>query len=160
MQIVFLYATETGTAEYLCDDLHDTFQDMHQCTVKSMDDINPKTLGSSILYVLVSSTFGSGDVPENGQIFSKILANERPDLSQIRFAIFGLGDSSFGDTFNRGSETLMQNLLACHAAMVGERGIFDASTGNDPEDVATPWLKDILTKYTKASTAQTRETVS
>jgi MioC protein len=30
------------------------------------------------------------------------------------------------------------------AKQVGERGLFDASTGEMPEDLAIPWLRDIL----------------
>jgi MioC protein len=60
------------------------------------------------------------------------------------FAIFGLGDQGYADTFNMGSEKLAELLKGAGATQIGERGLFDASTGDMPEDIAIPWLEDIL----------------
>ena len=44
-----------------------------------------------------------------------------------------------------GSEKLADVLRGAGATQIGERGLFDASTLDMPEDIAVPWLKDILT---------------
>ena len=106
----------------------------------------PESLSSDEFYVLVTSTFGSGDLPANAQVFYDKLSRAKPDLSAVKFASFGLGDRSFGDTYNGGSKQLMEKMLELGAQMVGERGMFDASGADMPEDVAVPWLRDVMSR--------------
>ena len=143
MQIELLFGTETGTAEFLCEDLAEALEDEATCSLSGMETVDPSTLSGEPFYILVSSTFGSGDVPGTAQTFYEAL-QKRPDLGHVRFAIFGLGDRTFGDTFNQGSEKIMTEMLACGAKMVGERGLFDASSAEMPEDIAIPWAREIL----------------
>lgn len=150
MQIHFLHGTETGTAEFLCDDLKAALPDGWQGTISSLDDVDPSALRSDTFYVLVVSTFGSGDLPGTAVLFYETLRQSKPDLSSIRFAIFGLGDLTFGETFNQGSEKVMDQMLACGAKMTGERVRFDSSSADMPEDVAVPWLQQLLAQMASA----------
>lgn len=150
VQIHFLYGTETSTAEYLCDDLQDALPDGSQSEISSMSDVEPSALEAGTLYVIVQATIGSGDVAGTGFAFYEKLQTEKPDLGHVRFAIFGLGDRTFSDTFNHGSEKVMTEMLACGAGLVGERGLFDASAPEMPEDVALPWMEGILAEMVEA----------
>lgn len=144
MQIHFLYGTQSGTAEFLCDHLASKLSNAHDVMVSSLDEVEPTSLDANSFYVLVSATFGSGELPESAQAFSKALEEHKPDLTGIRFTVFGLGDRSFGETFNNGSQILMMQMLACNAEMTGERGLHDASSTDLPQNIALPWLKEIL----------------
>lgn len=146
MNIHFLYGTVSGTAEMLCDSLKDGVGDAHDCQISSLDEVEPGEFDADTLYILVSATYGSGQLPDNAQPFLDTLEREKPDLSAVRFAIFGLGDRSFGPTFANGSQTLLTQMLACNAQQIGERAIHDASSDDFPQDIALPWLKDILVK--------------
>lgn len=148
MQVNLLYGTETSTAEMLCEDLEKTVGSGVSTCVIDIAEVAPDGLSPEEFHVLVTSTYGSGDLPANAQIFYDNLARTKPDLSAVKFAIFGLGDRSFGDTFNNGSQQLMDKMLELGAQMVGERGIFDASGPDMPEDVAVPWLRDVLSRAT------------
>ena len=145
MKIHFLYGTETGTAEMLAEDMA-AGANGHETQVSDMDDVDPTALDASQFHVLVCSTFGTGELPSTAEAFFDKLKSAKPDLSELKFAIFGLGDRTFSETFNHGSESLMNEMIACKAQMVGERGIYDASGGDMPEDIALPWLEDILAK--------------
>lgn len=145
MNIQFLYGTETGTAEMLAEDMAASVSG-HDTEVQDMDDVDAATLNGDAFYVLVCSTFGTGELPSTAEAFFDKLQSAKPDLSSVKFSIFGLGDRTFSETFNHGSENLMNEMIACKATMVGERGIYDASGGDMPEDIAVPWLTDILTK--------------
>ncbi|MBC6442239.1 MAG: flavodoxin domain-containing protein [Rhodobacteraceae bacterium] len=151
MNIHFLHGTETGNSEMLCEDLEADLGAGFECSISSLADIKPDELVKDTLYIFVVSTYGSGDVPATAQAFSGALET-RPDLSPVRFAIFGLGDMVFAETFAQGSKTLMEQLIASGAAMVGERGVHDASGGDMPEDVALPWFRDILEKLPETAT--------
>lgn len=148
MKIHFLYGSQSGTAEILCDNLIDKVGDSFDCKVSSLDEVDATELDAETFYVLVSATFGSGQVPDSAQSFLEALEERKPDLSHIRFAIFGLGDRSFGETFNNGSQLLMTQMLACNAQMVGVRGLHDASSEELPQNVAGPWLAGILDQIT------------
>ncbi|MEM9011095.1 MAG: flavodoxin domain-containing protein [Pseudomonadota bacterium] len=141
MKVAILYGTESGNAELLCDDIKDEIGEEHDCEISSLADVTPADLEPETFYIFVTATHGNGDLPANAAGFRDTLEEERPDLSEINFAIFGLGDMVFAETFNQGSEKLMTELLACKAQQVGERGIHDASTGEPPEDIALPWVR-------------------
>lgn len=151
MKIHFLYGTETGTAEMLCEDMEGAVSGENETQVLDMDDADPTTLDTSAFHVLVCSTFGTGELPSTAEAFFDKLQSAKPDLSGLSFAIFGLGDRTFGETFNQGSESLMNEMIACKATLVGERGIYDASGADMPEDVGVPWLEDVLEKAKAAA---------
>lgn len=144
MPLHLLHGTETGTSEFLCDDLQEALNGEVDCAVASLSDISTSDLTGDELFVFVCSTFGSGELPFTAKPFVERLQAERRDLSTLRFAIFGLGDTAFGDTFNKGSETLEAALINCGAKPVADRGIFDSASGDEPINVALPWLRDVI----------------
>ena len=146
MRIHFLYGTATGAAEMLCEDMESAVSAGNETSVSDMDDVDPTALDKGAFHVLVCSTFGTGELPSTAEAFFDKLQSAKPDLSGLSFAIFGLGDRTFGETFNQGSEKMMEALIACKAQLVGERGIAAASSADMPEEVAVPWLEEILQK--------------
>ena len=146
MKLHFLYGTETGSAEILCEDIEADLGAGFDCHITAMSDADPADLVDDVFYVFVTSTYGTGDLPSMAQPFYDALDTKAPDLGHVRFAIFGLGDMVFSETFAQGSERLMDKLIACGATMVGERGIHDASTAEMPEDIAVPWAHDVVAR--------------
>lgn len=148
MKIHFIYGTESGNAQYLCDDFKDATPENFECEISEMNNVDATNLDGDTFYVIVSATFGTGDVPSTAEDFYDDLLEEKPDLSHIKFAVFGLGDESFGETFAQGSQKLMEAMLECKAHMIGERGIHDASGSLPPEVAGLPWWEGILAKIT------------
>lgn len=144
MNLHFLFGTETGTAEFLCEDMAEAVGGEWTTEVAGLDTVSPTDLNADTFYVLVTSTYGTGDLPTLAVDFFEALENDRPDLGHVTFAIFGLGDETFGETYNKGSERLMDAMIACNASMVGERGLFNAAAAEMPEDIGLPWFEGIL----------------
>ncbi len=144
MKIHFLHGTETGNSEMVCEDIEADLGPGFECTIDSLSDVDPSGLDGDTFYFFVTSTYGTGDLPATAQPFVEALEKDNPDLSHVRFAIFGLGDMIFEETFSHGSQILMDKLLAADARMVGDRGIHDASGSDMPEDIAIPWAHGIL----------------
>ena len=144
MKINIVYATILGTSQMVAEDLEDALSNNHEVDVRDILNVGSGDLGEEALYVFISSTTGHGDMPDSTIEFVKDVTDTKPDLSSLNFAIFGLGDQGYADTFNMGSEKLAELLKGAGAKQVGERGLFDASTGDMPEDIAIPWLEDIL----------------
>ena len=144
MKINIVYATILGTSQMVAEDLEDALSEDHEVDVQDIMQVSPSDLGGDAFYVFISSTTGHGDMPDSTIDFVKSVNDTSPDLSALNFAIFGLGDQGYADTFNMGSDNLDYLLTGAGATQIGTRGLFDASTGDMPEDIAIPWLEDIL----------------
>lgn len=146
MKLHFLFGTETGNAEMICEDIIAELGSAYEMTMTNMGEVDPAALDAETFYVIVTSTYGNGDLPATAVPFADAIDEKKPDLSHVRFAIFGLGDMVFAETFANGSKGLMDQLVAQGATMVGERGLHDASSLEMPEDLAIPWMQDILSQ--------------
>jgi MioC protein len=144
MKINIVYATILGTSQMVAEELEDALSDKYEINVEDILQISPVELSVDAFYVFISSTTGHGDMPDSAYDFVNAISETKANLSKINFAIFGLGDQGYADTFNMGSEKLADVLKGAGAKQIGERGLFDASTFDMPEDIAIPWLKDIL----------------
>ncbi len=144
MKIAVLYGTETGNAEMLAEDLAGELEGDHEVVCKNLSSVDPAAFDSGTFYILVSSTYGDGDLPASAQPFAKAVEVTAPDLSRIHFAIFGLGDSEYHETFNGGGEKLAALMASRGAVQVGERVTHDASGPDMAEDLAFPWARAVI----------------
>lgn len=144
MNIGIYYGSETGNSEMLCEDIETELGDGYNCDIQSLADVDPSALNKDNFYIFVTSTYGNGDLPSTALPFEEALTQDQPDLTGIRFAIFGLGDQVFSETFNHGSKKMMEMLIERGAVQVGERGLHDASGFEMPEDIALPWVRGIV----------------
>lgn len=98
-----LYATETGKSEGYAKKLGEIFGHAFNAQVYSMQDYDISSIEHEALLLVVTSTFGNGDPPENGEEFAKNLytlkMNENGisngDPEKLRFAVFALGSSAY-----------------------------------------------------------------
>ncbi|WP_299701993.1 flavodoxin domain-containing protein [uncultured Tateyamaria sp.] len=144
MKVGIYYGSETGNSEMLCEDIETELGEGFDCDIQSLADVDPAAMEKDAFYIIVTSTYGNGDLPSTALPFEDALTEGKPDLNGVRFAIFGLGDMVFSETFNHGSMKLSEMLKAQGAVQVGERGLHDASGFDMPEDVALPWVQGIM----------------
>lgn len=149
MKVSLLYGTETGNAEMLCEDICDQLEGASDIAIANLEDTAPGDLEADRFYMMVCSTYGDGELPNSAIPFVDALVKEKTDLSGIRFAVFGLGDTSYDETYNNGSVVLMNALTAAGAEVVGERGLHDASGIDDPIDIGLPWAQSQLEEAKK-----------
>lgn len=135
----------TGNALLVAQELELTFADADlRLEVKMMDDMTPAALSRERVYLICTSTYGQGDVPDNGRSFYEALCTERPDLRGLRYGVVGLGDRTYRDTFNFGGQRFDQVLSELGASRIGERLRIDAAEPVLPEEVAVAWMSDWL----------------
>ncbi|GAA1583232.1 hypothetical protein GCM10009764_02720 [Nocardia ninae] len=127
-----------GTAETVADSVADALS-AYDVSVYDMSDFAVDDLDAHDFHVVVCSTYGDGDLPTGAESFFDELAAASPDLTGLRFAVFGLGDSIYGDTFNRGGEIAAERLVECGATQVGMHARHDASTEIRARDMARDW---------------------
>ncbi|HYM33680.1 MAG TPA: flavodoxin domain-containing protein, partial [Candidatus Cybelea sp.] len=78
---------------------------------------------------------------DNAKALYDSLKNERPDLSRLRYGVFGLGDSTYFDTFNNGGKQFDEILAELGATRIGDRVEHNASGDVIPEDAGVEWAK-------------------
>ncbi|MEV4126057.1 flavodoxin domain-containing protein [Nocardia sp. NPDC049707] len=140
MRVVVLFGSEMGTAEAAAQCVADELS-AHDVSVYDMTDFDIDDLDTDAFHIIVCSTYGDGELPSGAEPFFDALEAGKPDLTGLTFAVFGLGDSVYGDTFNRGGEIAAELLMARGATQIGEHGRHDASTGIRVKDMARDWAR-------------------
>jgi len=139
-----LFGTESGNAELVADDIAETFNNAGvTAEVVAMEDFDVADLPDAGTVVVVTSTYGEGELPATTAPFQEALLAANPDLSRLRFAAFGLGDSTYV-TYNNAIGILTKDLSGLGAQQVGEIGRHDAVSGESFTDVAVAWAKTIV----------------
>jgi MioC protein len=147
MKINILVGTMTGTAQ-LCAQEMELALDDGETRVEAilMDELDSAVFQRDGVFLICTSTYGQGDVPDNARRLYKDLQAKRPDLSRVRYGVFGLGDRTYAETFNFGGKRFDDLLTELGAARIGERHLHDASSGVLPEETALDWCRDWLAK--------------
>lgn len=91
-----IYGTETGNAKKLATQLQSIFK-KNKIQAKAIDAFQYplEKIEKEEFIVLIFSTQGDGDLPQNAQKFYDNLNNLDIKLSNTKFAVFGLGDTSY-----------------------------------------------------------------
>jgi Sulfite reductase, alpha subunit (flavoprotein) len=145
MKITILVGTMTGTAQ-LCAQEMELALDDGDTEVKTvmMDGLDGSVFSGGGVFLICTSTYGQGDVPDNARALYEDLKAKRPDLSNVRYGVFGLGDRTYAETFNFGGKRFDEILTELGARRIGERHMHDASSGILPEETALEWCQEWL----------------
>jgi sulfite reductase (NADPH) flavoprotein alpha-component len=97
--------------------------------------------GERLLYVVIS-TQGEGDPPDDSIGFTEFLLGKRaPKLPELKFAVLGLGDTSYADFCG------IARKLDARLAELGAQRIADVGQADlDIDTVAGPWRENALTQ--------------
>ena len=98
----------------------------------SINDLNIENL-----LIVITSTHGAGDLPDNIQGYAKDLATQ--NLKGLRAVVIGLGDSSY-DTFCAGSLEIMSIIEEAGGDVLFPVFQIDVLHYPIPEDIAVEWL--------------------
>jgi len=145
MKLHLLVGTMTGTAQLVAQELELVWGDYPgddgsvQVEVLLMDKLDSTVFAREGIFLIVTSTYGQGDVPDNAKALYEDLIAKRPDLSRLRYGVFGLGDRTYAETFNFGGKRFDDILAELGAQRIGERVQHDASSGVLPEEMAEEW---------------------
>jgi MioC protein len=144
--ITIIVGTMTGTAEMVAEEMSDALVALgHDVSVKPMDKLTPSVFSPGGLFLVCTSTYGQGDVPDNAMGLYEALTKEKPALAAVRYGVFSLGDRTYAETFNFGGKKFDKALAECGARRIGEVFTHDASAGTIPEDEGVKWVKQWAT---------------
>lgn len=96
-EVTILFGSQTGNAQGLAENAAKTLTERgFQVTVSSMSDFKPNQLKKLKNLLIVVSTHGEGDPPDNALSFHEFLHGRRsPKLDDLRYSVLALGDTSY-----------------------------------------------------------------
>lgn len=96
-QLTILYASQTGNCRSLAEEYTQTCQSLDiNCQLISLADYKPRNINKEQYVVIIISTHGEGDAPDDAEIFYEYLfSNKSPDLNNLKYSLLALGDSSY-----------------------------------------------------------------
>lgn len=141
--IRILVGTMTGNAEIAAEEIEAVLAEEGDRPVEIIDmqKLDATVFDKPGLFVICTSTYGQGDVPDNATKFYTELTQRRPDLSHVRYGVFGLGDSTYVDTFNFGGKRFDDILQELGAQRIGERAMHNASSDVKVETMSADWAR-------------------
>ena len=139
--ITVLSASQTGNARQVAQQLEEALsQAGFSVTHSEVGKYKPKALATERYVIVVTSTQGEGEPPEEAFAFFKSLTSKKaPDLSALHFAVLGLGDSTY-EFFCQAGKFIDERFEALGATRLLPR--VDADV--DYDEVASAWRSDVV----------------
>lgn len=136
-RLSLLWASQTGNAEVLAEGVAAQLNAAGWAVAaQAMDDYAFEKIADETHALFITSTFGDGDAPDNGQSFWQQLGDENAvKLDKLRYAVLALGDSSYAQFCGHG-KNLDTRLQALGAKPLLAR--LDCDT--DFENTSKQWL--------------------
>jgi len=140
-RLTIVYGSQTGNAKRQAEALAREVEGAGlNVRLVRADAYNTKELANERLLYVVISTQGDGDPPDDARGFVEFLSGKRaPKLSLLKFAVLGLGDSSYPQFCAIGTK-IDARLAELGATRLFARGEADL----DIASVAAPWSKQAL----------------
>jgi len=94
-RILILYGSETGTAEGFARQAARQLQQFRP-KVMALDEYTFDSLASEKLLLVITSTFGNGEIPSNGKQFLQWLKQQSPgSLDGLNYSVLGIGSTVY-----------------------------------------------------------------
>ncbi len=139
-KLTVLYGTESGNSEALADRTVKAAKKRgFQAVMKNMSEISAADLAKSTNLLVIVSTWGDGDPPESAVSFHKEFMNAEIPLSNVRFSVCALGDTSY-EKFCQTGKDIDARLEGLGASRVSARQDCDV----DYEESYAAWLESSL----------------
>lgn len=139
VDITLISGSTLGSAEYVAEHLAEQLKTTGFSTkVLHGPELDEITLSG--MWLVVSSTHGAGDIPDNLQSLFEQVKQQQPDLSKVTFGAIGLGSSEY-DTFCGAIKQIDDLFKDLGAKRIGDLLEIDVTQHEIPEDPAEEWLQ-------------------
>jgi sulfite reductase (NADPH) flavoprotein alpha-component len=145
-----LYGTQTGNAEGVANDAAAAAKSQgFDVKVSGLDEIELDEFAGLSYVLIVTSTYGEGEMPDNAELFWEALSSSMaPRLESVSFSVLALGDTSY-DGFCQAGKLFDMRLEQLGAQRVVPRVDCDVDFEND----AAEWVQNALNALVPTSGA-------
>ncbi|MGO2660559.1 sulfite reductase subunit alpha [Mycetocola reblochoni] len=139
-----LVGTQTGNSEEYAEDLAAAARAQGlAAAVTSLDGVTADTLATLENILVVTSTYGEGEMPDNAELFwESFHAEGAPRLESARFSVLALGDSSY-DGYCQAGKLIDTRFEQLGASRIVPRVDVDV----DGDDDAAAWIGDVVEAF-------------
>lgn len=152
LELTILYGSQTGNAEGVADLARERAEaNGLSARVVDMLEFNKQDLKKADNLLVIVSTHGEGDPPDNAEDFYELVHGRKaPSLKGKRFSVLALGDSSY-ENFCQTGRDFDARLEALGAERVHDRVDCDV----DFDEAASAWLDGVVGQFADLGGAAT-----
>jgi sulfite reductase (NADPH) flavoprotein alpha-component len=154
--LLIAFGSQSGNAESLAKRLaRDASGRGFAARAAGLDSLQPADLVKEQNVLLITSTWGEGDMPDNAVSFwDSINQNgSSPKLEGVQYSVLALGDKNYGDTFCLAGRKLDARLEELGAKRIADRVDCDVEF----DDLAKSWGSSALTALSGSASPVTVE---
>ena len=136
-----IFGTQTGNAEGLAEDAANLAREKgFSPVISEMDEIEMDHLSTMQNLIVVVSTYGEGEMPNNAnQFWESLSASTAPRLENLKYGVLALGDTSY-DEFCQAGKLIDMRLEQLGA----ERLVARVDCDVDYDDLAASWIETAI----------------
>ncbi|MDQ0889551.1 sulfite reductase (NADPH) flavoprotein alpha-component [Paenibacillus sp. V4I9] len=151
-EVTVLFGSQTGKSQGLAKKMSKKLEELgFQVTLSSMADFKSNNLKKIQNLLVLVSTHGEGDPPDNAISFHEFLHSKRaPKLEDLRFSVLSLGDTSY-ELFCQTGKDFDKRLEELGGKRLAPRVDCDV----DFDEPAAEWMSSVLSSLSEASSGST-----
>lgn len=149
-EVTVLFGSQTGNCQRLAVSLSRKLEEQgFKVTVSAMNSFKPNGLKKTENLLLLVSTHGEGEPPDNARAFHEFLYSKRaPQLPGLRFSVLALGDTSY-EFFCQTGKDFDQKLEELGAQRLSPRVDCDL----DYDEPVAEWFGQVISALNGAQNA-------
>ncbi|WOH37106.1 assimilatory sulfite reductase (NADPH) flavoprotein subunit [Thalassotalea fonticola] len=155
-KLTILFGSQTGNAKAVAQQVHAEAESQGiNASLVNMADYKPKSLKSETHILIVTSTNGEGEAPDDAMALHEFLDSKRaPKLDSLQYSVLALGDSSY-EYFCQTGKDFDERLAKLGAKRISDRIDCDV----DYVAQAKAWQEENLKLVAETLVANTAEVV-
>ncbi|CAM3109905.1 assimilatory sulfite reductase (NADPH) flavoprotein subunit [Vibrio rarus] len=156
-QLTIIFASQTGNAKGVAKQIHAKVEEQgFQVKLYDAADYKLKNLKNETHLIIVASTNGEGEVPDNAiEFYDYLNSKKAPKLDHLQYAVVGLGDSSYEFFCQTGKD------FDAALSKLGARAFIDRIDCDlDYDTSVTQWQSTALNKIAEFFKESTTEATS
>jgi MioC protein len=142
VDIFVIVGSESGNAEMVADCVKAELESLsHGVEIFRDGGLDAARLADREIVLVISSSTGIGDMPQNVEPLYAQMLERRPALSHVRYGLVGLGDRSYKESFLGAPKKWDALFTELGAKRVGDRLELDATDNPRPDEDAVAWAR-------------------